>query len=63
MGMEPVDMSAVDRMGDETAAQSEQGAQNLGDALHSFGDATGGRTAAFTQGALAGRAVPASKGR
>jgi len=33
MGMTPVDMSAVDRMGDETAAQSEEGAERIGDAV------------------------------
>lgn len=62
MGMEPVDMDAVDRMGAETAAQSEEGAQNIGGALRNLFGGGEGRTAAFAQGALAGRALSTGAG-
>lgn len=47
MGMTPVNMPAVDRMGDETAAQSEQGAENIGDAVRKNLHAPESRSAIF----------------
>lgn len=60
--MTPVDMSAVDRMGDETAARSEEGAQQVGDAIRKNLPAPESRSASFGQGALEGRTTPAITG-
>lgn len=59
---EPVDMAAVDRMGDETAARSEEGAEKIGDAIRSALPAPESRTASFGQGAIEGRSIPAATG-
>ena len=53
MGMTPVDMAAVDCMGDETAARSEEGAENIGEAIRKTFPAPESRSANFEQGALA----------
>lgn len=61
MGMgpgQPVDLDVVDRMGQETAARSEQGAQLAEDGVRKFMGALESRSAAFAQGALAGRVAP-----
>lgn len=55
---QPVDLDVVDRMGADTAQRSEQGAQLAEDGLRKFGSALESRSAAFTQGALAGRVAP-----
>ncbi len=58
MGMNPVDLDVVDRMGADTAQRSEQGAQLAESGLGKLGRALESRSAAFTQGALAGRVAP-----
>jgi len=52
---QPHDMDAIDAMGAETAARSEEGAANIGDALRKLAGSSDGRSAAFTQGVAAGR--------
>lgn len=58
----PVDMDAVDRMGAETAARSEQGVQLAEDGLRKFAGALEGRSGSFTQGAVEGRGYQAIEG-
>jgi hypothetical protein len=55
MGMTPVDMGAVDDMGADTAAQSEEGARKLGDAAHGLMEAAESRTERFGAGASEAR--------
>ncbi len=65
MGMgpgQPVDLDVIDRMGADTAQRSEQGAQLVENGLGKVGSALESRSAAFTQGALAGRVQPAITG-
>ncbi len=57
MGMTPVDMAAVDRMGDETAARSEEGLRNSQEAVFRNLPAPESRTASFGQGQTEGREV------
>lgn len=59
MGMEPVDMSVIDRIGDDTAARSEQGWRNIEEFERRAFSAPESRTASFGQGAAAGREAPA----
>ncbi|MFJ3672058.1 hypothetical protein ACIPSE_36950 [Streptomyces sp. NPDC090106] len=56
MGMEPVNMKAVDEMGADTAARSEQGLQNARDISEGFQE---GRRRSFGQGFQEGRQMPA----
>ncbi len=60
MGMNPVDLDVVDRMGADTAARSEQGAQLAEDGMRDIGNALESRSAAFSQGAASGRVAPVS---
>jgi hypothetical protein len=56
---QPHDLAAIDRIGDETAVRSEQGAQLAEDGLHKFAGRPESRTASFGQGTTEGRQVPA----
>jgi hypothetical protein len=62
MGMNPVDLGAVEDMAATATEGDGQGSQGLQDFQQSFHAVSGGRTASFGQGAIEGRAYQAIEG-